>query len=266
METLRRLDSRNRFIKRLSVLCAILVVAIVAVSCYLFFSQQNREKHLEQVRTEIEERHEKLGLNMSPNLTEGQMTTIDQILTNMRELKPDSLWISQYEFTVGQWYGVLGQEYESSQKDLPMTDVSYGEIYMSFLDSLSNMTNLKFDLPSAEEWEYAARGGSEAEDFTYVGSNDADEVAWYKDNTAEVHPSNGHTGKDPNGIDLFDMSGNVREICNTPMVGEQGEILWTSCGGDYTSSASEVTVTSRKAISTDEKSPTLGFRIIIRKL
>lgn len=265
-ETLRKIDARNRFIKWVSIAGVIAVVTIVAGACYMFYQHKMEKEALNDLRTEIEEKHQGFGLNMSPNLTKEQMLTIDEILTNMHVVKEDSLWMSQFEFTVGQWSGVLGEEYDVAQKDMPKTEVSYGEVNMQFLDSLRNMTNIEFDLPSADEWEYAARGGAEGEAFEYVGSDDVNAVAWYKANAGgKAHPSNGHTGKEPNGIDLFDMSGNVAEICNSPIVSEKGDVQWTACGGDYTSDATGVTVTSRRAISTDEKSKALGFRLIIRK-
>lgn len=265
-ETLKKIDARNKFIKRATVAGVIAVILIVASACYLFFKHTSDTEAINNLRTEIQEKHQELGLNLSPDLTESQILTIDEILTNMHVVTDDSLWIGKYEFTVGQWYGILKLDYDVALKDMPMTGMSYGEINMHFLDSLRNMTNIEFDLPSAEEWEYAARGGAKNEAFTYVGGNDVDAVAWYKNNSGgKAHPSNGHTGKDPNGIDLFDMSGNVAEICNSPIVSEKGEMKWTACGGDYNSEATGVTVTSRRPISTDEKSKTLGFRLIVRK-
>lgn len=265
-ETLKKIDARNKFIKRATMVGVIAVILIVIGACFMFYQHTMAKEAYNDLRTKIHEKHQDFGLNLSPDLTETQIQTIDEILSNMHVVTDDSLWISKFEFTVGQWHGVLGEEYDQTMKDMPMTGVSYGEINMQFLDSLRNMTGIGFDLPSAEEWEYAARSGGDNEEYTYVGSNDANAVAWYKDNSGgKPHPSNGHTGKDPNGIDLFDMSGNVAEICNSPMVSGKDGIMWTSCGGDYTSPASEVTVTSRKAISTDEKSKTLGFRLIIRK-
>ena len=154
-----------------------------------------------------------------------------------------------------------GNGYEA-QKNEPMTNVSYGEINM-YLLKLSDMTNLTIELPSAEVWEYAAHGGENEETYLYVGDDDVNKVAWYKDNSdGMVHPSDGQQGKDPNALDLYDMSGNVSELCKTPY-DENG--LYTICGGDYDSPASEVTVSSRKGFDTNAKDKHVGFRIIIRK-
>ena len=129
----------------------------------------------------IQDRHKTFGLQFSPDLTREQMNTIDTLLQKMSPVRPDTLWMSQYEFTVGRWYGIKGEPYDEAQKDMPMTNVSYGDIYL-FLGELGDMTNLQVALPPVEEWEYAAHGGENKETTLYVGDDDVNKVAWYRDN------------------------------------------------------------------------------------
>lgn len=265
-ETLRKNDAHNLFMKRICLATAIILIFIALGMCTMFWYHQRQKEAHDTMRTELEKKHEEYGLKLSPQLSETQMKAIDGILSNMEPVIADTLSISKFEFTTGQWYGVLDEDYDENKKDMPMTDVSFGEVYMTLIDNLRNMTGIEFDLPSKEEWNYAARGASNHESTLYVGSNDVNAVAWYKDNSeGRSHPSDSRQGKECNTLDLYDMSGNVSEMCNSTYKKNKNAAQWTVCGGNFDSPASEVTVSSCQGIDADKKYKTVGFRLIIRK-
>lgn len=261
-------NTRNSFIKKTYTICSI-IITIVSLFLYIWHQQKNnttlqalQEETRQSLSTQLQKKHSNFHLILNTDLTSEQLETIDAILSNVSEVYPDSIWISQFEFTKGQWYSIRDENYNKEEKNMPITNISYADIVM-FLVELGNMTNLNFELPSADVWEYSARGGYHNENTLYSGDNIINNVAWYKENSSgHEHPSDGQQGKSPNMLDLYDMSGNIGEICNTPF---NNTGLYTVCGGDYNSSAEEVTIFSRRGIATDARSNTTGFRLIIRK-
>lgn len=72
-------------------------------------------------------------------------------------------------------------------------------------------------LPTMKEWEYAAKGGPNRDNYEYIGSDNFDDVAWCRDNSGyegtcnyAAHPV---AMKKPNSLGLYDMQGNLDEWC-----------------------------------------------------
>lgn len=277
-QTLRKQDAHNRFVRRITVTGVSVVVLLISLTCALVLRNIKKEQQVrlrqelvDRTRVGLEENYKNFNLRFSSEATLEQMGIVDTILSNMKQVRQDSLWISKYEFRAGEWYGLQALPYDILQKFYPITNVSYGEIYM-FLLKLRNLSGLdgrkgfKFDLPTADEWEYAARGGEYCEPLIYAGSNNIDAVAWYEGNSgSKVHMSDGLQRKEPNRLDLYDMSGNVSEICNTAYDVKDEGSRWTVCGGNFNSAANQVCVDSRAPVDINAKEPTIGFRLVIRR-
>ena len=92
-----------------------------------------------------------------------------------------------------------------------------------------------YRLPTEAQWEYAAKGGNGTPgNFTYSGSNTVGDVAWYNGNSNNITHEVGK--KVPNGLGIYDMSGNVREWCWDWFVnyssGAQTDPVGPSAGGN----------------------------------
>lgn len=99
-----------------------------------------------------------------------------------------------------------------------------------------------FRLPTTAEWQYAAKGGSKSVGYTYSGSNNIDDVAWYKNNSdGDWHNI---AVKKPNELGLYDMSGNYGEVCSNS--DDNYDVDGPICGGCWDDVASDCKIMSWK--------------------
>lgn len=119
--------------------------------------------------------------------------------------------IGKTEVTQELWQAVMGSNpSEFMGDDLPVENVSWDDC-QEFIRKLNSMTSQNFRLPTEAEWEFACRGGNNSRGYKYSGSNNLGSVAWYDGNSGKkTHPV---ATKLPNELGIYDMSGNVMELC-----------------------------------------------------
>ena len=185
--------------------------------------------------TVTEKTSEIYGIAMQDNSTSDEIFAVGGVFFTMKFVQGGSFWmgapsdvwfdyiekpshkVTLSDFYMGEtevtqelWQAVMGSKPNVWREgdDFPVEEVSWDDCQV-FIRKLNQITGKNFRLPTEAEWEYAAQGGKKGKDYSYAGSNDIDKVAWYSGN------SNGQThavkGMRPNGLGLYDMSGNVAE-------------------------------------------------------
>lgn len=161
-------------------------------------------------------------------------------------------YIGKFEVTEYEWKVVMNDS-TTINKKLPITMISWNDC-QEFIRKLQTLTGLLFSLPTESQWEYAAKKNGE-KDWIYAGSNTPTDVANYiessKNGTIE------ETGnRAPNGLEIYDMSGNVSEWCS-----DGDDNRKRIRGGSFMSSLEEITVTYSDVASAETKSESIGFRL-----
>jgi formylglycine-generating enzyme len=126
-----------------------------------------------------------------------------------RQMRPVAVSLVGENFPVDNitWYDAV--QYCNARSEAEGFTSCYKILGMGNAKTVScNFKANGYRLPTEAEWEYAARAKTL---FKYSGSNNPDQVAWYKTN-AQVHLHLIKT-KGDNSFGLYDMTGNVAEWC-----------------------------------------------------
>ena len=129
-------------------------------------------------------------MEMWPNCTKDMYIYYNEIVSERKHGKKDTLL-----------FGAYGAPYEECEKFIDALN----------LDTLNLYRMMRFDFPTEEEWEYAARGGRKSLGYKYAGADDINEVAQYG-----MGVDGGLCAlkqKKPNELGIFDMSGSLFEWC-----------------------------------------------------
>jgi len=133
--------------------------------------------------------------------------------------------MGKYEVTQGQWQAIMGSNpsyFKDCGGNCPVEEVSWNDI-QDFISRLNSRSGKGYRLPTEAEWEYAAREGGKKVRFgtglDRISSDKAnfDARADYKQAYSDVGEYRGKTVSvgsfRPNGLGLYDMTGNVWEWC-----------------------------------------------------
>ena len=128
-------------------------------------------------------------------------------------------YLSKYEITFAQYDAFCVATGGSKPGDQgwgrgnrPVINVSWNEV-VAFCQWLSQKMGVGVRLPTEAEWEYAARSGGKREKWAGTSSQSSlGDFAWYDSNSDNRTHLVGQ--KRPNGLGLYDMTGNVWEWCS----------------------------------------------------
>jgi formylglycine-generating enzyme required for sulfatase activity len=166
-----------------------------------------------------------------------------------------------YPVTHVNWYDVVKWCNARSEKEgkTPVYTVN-GAIYKIGQVTPTEVASANgYRLPSEKEWEFAARGGTQTQGYTYSGSNDLNAVGWYGGNSGNAVKEVGK--KLANELGIYDMSGNLWEWSGSWYPGYEGSIRVIR-GGYWLSYAEFCSVAYRLSYDPEYRDP-IGFRVAL---
>ena len=199
-----------------------------------------------------------------------------KIVLRRIDMPSGAYYAGVFAVTEAQWDKVMGG---SSTSTKPNGSVSYNAIRgdagvydwpgsnavaaESFMGVLRQMTGIStFDLPSEDEWVYAARAGVTTTWLCGDSETGLDDYAWYNKNSdGGTHPVGTRRA---NAWGLYDVHGNVWEWCLDRWSSVSGLDYMVLRGGSFYSGASSCAFSYRSDGIPSGDSSDRGFRLFCR--
>ena len=228
----------------------------------LFWGDQ-MSSHINKIDSIQKAIEAKYDCKLNPSISLDRLDVLCSLLNNMSFVPDycyecDSIYVCKFEVTETEWASFMGiiKDYYSSA---PVTDITIFDA-RQFIDSLRLYSNINFMLPTYEDWERAAMANK---NYLLSGGNNEDSVSW------NIHNSNGrkHSIEEsdklmPNSFDLYNMSGNVAEMCSDTIM-HDANTYNVIMGGHYNSYYEDLKIHSKDYLKVGESAPNVGIRLII---
>ncbi len=184
-------------------------------------------------------------------------------------------YIGKYEVTQAQWKLLMSKnpsEFQNCGADCPVENIKWDDA-KAFIKRLNEKKDgYQYRLPSEAEWEYAARAGTTTKHYW---GDDAEKKAWqFYAHHMELLPAKVGSYL-PNAFGLYDVSGNVWEMCEDVWTRDfknltddssaniKGDAVFrVSKGGGWGQSLNELRTDRRKDVYVESSDYATGFRIV----
>ncbi len=197
-------------------------------------------------------------------------------------------YIGKFEVTQEQYYSVVGENpsrFQDGNKPVEMVNLDDAEYFCSQLNTKLEWQlpeNYYFMLPTEAQWEYACRAGTTTSlnNGTNVQNVDVadpnlDVVGWYRENSKSSigFTSNVVGQKVPNAWGIYDMHGNVYELCvdnyqeftNEAVVDpicDYGN-MYVMRGGSFDEFSQHCRSANRRQVRPNQRKEFIGFRVVL---